>query len=211
MLAYDVRQAYVAVLIDTGDYREYGPIIADPRTQEKCLALAERFWTCVQTKTEPKPETWGDIGLMWPDPKDTSAMLGGDDEMKARAMIGEYHALKSRRKEIDERTDEIQNALGILIGDNRTLVTAEGVKLASSWSVDSPSVPSLLKVAEVMREKIKARPVLLAEWEELDKERQSAIERIDRIVGIVRDDEEIADAVKCGYRVLRPAKIKGGE
>jgi hypothetical protein len=27
----------------------------------------------------------------------------------------------------------------------------------------------------------------------------------------VRDDEEIADAVKCGYRVLRPAKIKGGE
>ena len=137
MLAYDVPTAYVAVLVDGGEYREYGPIKADPRTQEKCLALAERFWRCVEEKTEPKPETWSDVCLMWPTVQETTAMVGGEDEMKVRSMIGEYHDLKARLKKDGERVDEIKNALGILIGENSTLTTAEGVKLASSWSVSS--------------------------------------------------------------------------
>jgi len=149
LLAYDVKFAYVAVLIDGGEYREYGPIVADPRTQEKCLALAERFWKCVETKTEPKPETWGDIGLMFPNPKDNTAMIGGEDELKTRAMISKYHRHKAFIKKLEERTDEITTALGILIGDNKTLVSAEGVKLASSWSVEKENASvSALKEKE---------------------------------------------------------------
>lgn len=135
MLAYGVRVAYVAALIDTGDYREYGPILADPRVQEKCLALSERFWKLVESRQEPKPELWSDVALMWPTPEEKTAMLGGEEEMRAREMIGEYHRLKARGKEDGARLAEIKDALGIYLGENATLCTAEGVKLATSWTV----------------------------------------------------------------------------
>jgi predicted phage-related endonuclease len=213
LLAYDVREAWVAVLIDTGDYREYGPIIADPRTQEKILTLAERFWRCVETKTEPKPETWSDIGLMWPDPKNTSAMIGGDEEIKTREMIDEYHALKARGKDIDARVKDITNALGILIGDNRTLVTAEGVKLASSWPVNSPSIGDLAELPKAGRDMVALRPELAREWVKLEEERAKVAAKVTKIAEIIHADPELnaAGIIKDGWRVLRPAKIKGGE
>lgn len=141
MLAYGVPVAYVAVLIDTGDYREYGPIPAAPRVQERCLALAERFWGLVEEGRPPKPETWTDVSAMWPEPKDTTAMLAGEDEMKAREYVAEYQRLAAKTKEIETRREELLSAIGIYMGENSMLTTAEGVKLASSWTASTaPSV-----------------------------------------------------------------------
>lgn len=136
MLCYDIPEAHVAVLIDTGDYREYSGR-ADPRTQEKLLALAERFWRCVETDTPPKPETWADVQLLWPDTEDASSMVGGETEMKAREMVERYHRLSESAKSIEDERQEIKDALGILMGENKILTTAEGIRLASSWTVAS--------------------------------------------------------------------------
>jgi len=148
MLAYDVRQAYVAVLIDTGDYREYGPIHADPRTQEKCLALAERLWNCVEARTPPKPETWSDVASMWPLPDDKTAMLGGEEELKARALCARYWSLGESASRIEDERKEIKNALGIYIGENSILSTPNGTKLASSWIQANPASVDLKGLRE---------------------------------------------------------------
>jgi hypothetical protein len=139
MLAYGIDEARVAVLIDTGDYREYGPILADPRTQEKELALAERLWICLENQTPPKPETWSDVTTMWPVPDEKTAMVGGEEELKARAWIERYHALGTVKDRAEAERAEIKNALGILIGENSILATPEGVRLASSWIQANPA------------------------------------------------------------------------
>jgi len=148
MYAYDIPLAHVAVLIDTGDYREYGPIIARPRTQEKCLALAERLWNCVESRTPPKPETWSDVSAMWPLPNESAAMLGGEEELKARAIVDEYWKIGERLKRDEERRAELKNALGIYIGENSILTTPEGIKLASSWVQANPASVDLKGLKE---------------------------------------------------------------
>jgi predicted phage-related endonuclease len=148
MLAYDVKTAFVAVLIDTGDYREYGPIRADPRTQEKCLALAERLWNCMQARTPPKPETWSDVASMWPVPEDKTAMVGGEDELKALEYASRYWSLGERIKSLEEERSELKNALGIYIGENSILQTSEGKKLASSWIQANPASVALKELQE---------------------------------------------------------------
>jgi len=140
-LSADIPVASVAVLIDTGDYREYGPIISDPRTQEKCLALAERMWWCVKNNKPPKPEVWGDIANMWPTPNEKTAMLGGEEELAARALCDEYWRLGEKIDKHEGRRAEIKKALGVYIGENSILATPNGTKLASSWvQLNAPSV-----------------------------------------------------------------------
>lgn len=210
MLAYDVHTAFVAVLVDGGEYREYGPIKADPRTQEKCLKLAEVFWRdCVVPQCEPKPETWDDVQLMWPETKDFTARIGGEDELKVRAMSSEYFAAKKRIKELTERTDEIVDAFGILMGENSVLTSGEGVQFASSWNVGRLSIKKFSELTDAQRAEV---PEDLAEkW----KTRDETIERLSEAEKLVAEDAAKIEAltkagvVKTGYRVLRPTKIKG--
>lgn len=138
LFCYGISQARAAVLINTNDYREYGPIIADNRTIEKILTLAERFWWHVEADDEPKPETWADVQKMFPHPQQTTAMVGGDDEMMARLMIEKWHKAGQGIKKLNARREDIKNALGLWIGENSVLTTAEGVKLASSWEQANP-------------------------------------------------------------------------
>ena len=216
MLAYGVNWAFVVALIDTGDYREYGPIKADPRIQEKCLALAERFWQCIESGQPPKPETWDDVSLMWPQPQDLTAMLGGEEEMRARAMVEEYHKIKARMKDDDARASEIVNALGIYMGENKTLNTAEGVKLASSWFIESPTVTSRSQMDKEAIKVIEEHTILSAEMASLDNMREAAKQREKVVFGMIESDPKVYaalsgfGAVKKGWRVLRPSKIKGG-
>lgn len=128
----------LSVLINTNDYREYGPIYSDPRTQEKCLALAERFWWHVEHDEPPKPETWADVQDLFPQPKETTAMISGEDELIARKMIAQWHKTGKAMKRLSAKRDDIKNALGLMIGDNKVLSTPEGEKLASSWTQKNP-------------------------------------------------------------------------
>lgn len=132
LFCYGLTEAFVAVLIDTARYKVYGPIVADPKTQEKCLALAERFWWHVEHDKEPQPTTWDDVVSLNPVLADTTASVGGDTEMEVRAMIDEDAKAKARIKELEDRRDDIKNAIGILIGGNSVLTSTGGDVLAKA-------------------------------------------------------------------------------
>lgn len=138
LFCYGIKQAMAAVLINTNDYREYGPIRAHKKTQEDCLTLAQRFWWHVENDSEPKPETWADVQKMFPQPKQTTAMVGGENEMAARLMVEKWYKAGQGIKRLVARREDIKNALGLWIGENSVLTTAEGVKLASSWEQANP-------------------------------------------------------------------------
>jgi predicted phage-related endonuclease len=155
LFTYGVTEAWVVVLIDTADYREYGPIVYDPRHVEKSIAMVEKFWALVESGTEPTPATWGDVVSIYPDLVDLTAMVSGEAEMEARRMIAEGRELKERVKALEEKLDDIKMGLGILAGDtkaedgtvkrtmNRVLNDSEGKKLATfrDQTKDSISLP----------------------------------------------------------------------
>lgn len=176
---YDIPEAFVAVLIDTAQYKLYGPIVADAKTQEKCLALAERFWWHVEHDKEPQPTTWDDVVSLSPVLSDTTASIGGDAELEVRAMINEGEKLKARAAEIEERLEDIKDALGILGGNNRILTNVAGDVLAKFYdksreTLSSPGhalddkAPGFLTFCEKLKKKA-ALPsgVLSAEEKEL--------------------------------------------
>lgn len=216
MLAYDIPVAYVCVLIDTGDYREYGPIPAAPRVQEKCLALAERFWELVESGTPPKPETVGDVCSMWPVPKPLTAMISGEDELRARECAARYWTLGDSEKRIKDEREEVQAALGIYMGENAYLETAEGVKLASSYRVESVSAKGLADMNKKQKALIAGKPEIEKLYIALDEERAKVSERVKEIVAEVKKEPELFNALKGeelisdGYRAIKPARIKEG-
>lgn len=132
-LVYGIEVADVAALINTNDYREYGPVLADPRTQEKCLALAERFWWHVERDEPPKPENWEDVRKLFPQVQPTTAMIAGDAELAARQMKERAERMRRAMARMQARLDDMKNAVGLLIGGNSVLATAEGQVLAKAW------------------------------------------------------------------------------
>ena len=163
----------------------------------------------MEPRREPKPETWDDVQLMWPATKDLTATVGGEDELKVREMSGEYFDISRRMKALTERKDEIVDAFGILIGENSVLTSAEGIKFASSWTVDKPSVKKYVDLTDGERATV---PEDLAErWKKRD-EMNAEIAAIERAIAeeAVKIEALKGDAVKTGYRVCRPTKIKGG-
>lgn len=139
LLVYGIVTGTVAALINTNDYREY-PVTADPRTQEKLLALAERFWWHVEHDTPPAPVNWEDVQRLYPVPQQTTAMVGGEQELGVREMKRRKDKLDAAEKRIKGKLADTKNAIGLLMGENAVLTSAEGEVLARSWPQTSESV-----------------------------------------------------------------------
>ena len=145
MLCAGIDTAGVSVLIDTSDYRAYGPGGAHKPTQERLLALAERFWWHVEHDTPPAPATWGDVVTLWPTTRDAFAVVSLDQEyqvghddgtpvmVRLVELFRERERLTARQKQDKRRLDDIQRAVGLLIGDNAKLQTDDGRVLASRY------------------------------------------------------------------------------
>ncbi len=140
LFVYDVPAADTAVLVDTADYREYGPAGYDKRTIEHALALAERFWWHVEHDEPPKPETWDDIQKMFPETEETTAVVAGEDELTVRGMLERDGKLQAREKALKEERGDIKNAIGLYIGENKLLTDASGQVLAKSGDRERESV-----------------------------------------------------------------------
>ncbi|MBP7735979.1 MAG: hypothetical protein KA369_08405 [Spirochaetes bacterium] len=137
MLCYDVHQCYVTAMIDTGTHRLYGPIPAHRATQEKILAICERFWWHVEKDQAPKPETWGDVVALNPAlDAESKAVVGGEDEQRVKEMIDRAARLRAREKEIKNELDDIKNGIGILLGANKYLESSSGESLATAFDVN---------------------------------------------------------------------------
>jgi hypothetical protein len=141
MLAYEINECYVSVMIDTGLHKLYGPIKAHKKTQEKVLAICERFWWHVEHDTAPKPEIWKDIIALNPilDVESKTVIAGTDldkiQEMKDRAI-----SLREHAKKIEAELKDIKNAVGLIIGKNAYLESDQGESLAKSFEVNRESV-----------------------------------------------------------------------
>lgn len=134
LYCYDIKTAYVAALIDN-QYHEWGPIDADARVQERCLALAERFWRLVEQDIAPAPETWDDVQRLFPEQVQETATISGEDEATTREMVARDKALLAKQADIKDERDDIKNAIGVLLGKNSVLANAEGDILATSKEI----------------------------------------------------------------------------
>jgi hypothetical protein len=137
MLTYDVTTAYVSAQIDTGVHRLYGPIHYHKKTQEKILALAERFWWHIENDKEPKPEIWSDVVSQNPVlQEDSKEVVGGESEQEVIEMKERAKILRKKEKEIKKELKDLKNAVGIIIGKNKYLESAEGRNLATQFEVN---------------------------------------------------------------------------
>lgn len=170
LLVYGVRVAGVSLLRDTADFREYGPILPDLKVQEQALALAERFWWHVQRDKEPKPETWADVCAIYPDQQDTTKMIAGDEELRVLEMVRRAGEIADKIKNLEAERDDIKNALGILIGENSVLATADGRVLARSAprSRESVALSNIEKKAPELAARLRAEGLVTSSsWREL--------------------------------------------
>lgn len=131
MYCYDVKTAYVAVLIGGNDWQLYGPIRYDKKIVEKELTLAKRLWEHVENDTPPKPETWPDVCSLFPEFSEaTATTIGGKDYEDVLTMQEELKDIHRQQKKLEERENDIINATGLLIGGNEILRGVDGTELA---------------------------------------------------------------------------------
>ncbi|HET6499091.1 MAG TPA: YqaJ viral recombinase family protein [Coriobacteriia bacterium] len=169
LLCYDAPSVEVAALINTNDYRVYGPVTPDRKVQESSLALAERFWWHVEHDKPPQPATWEDVCSLFPIPRQTTAMVAGEQEQAAREMLERRRKLRAREAEIKAELDDLKNALGLMIGENAVLANAEGELLARSYgrSRETVDIAALRKLPDLHEAVVGAGLVKRAEWREL--------------------------------------------
>lgn len=128
-------ESYVSALIDNIPHL-YGPIAPHVKTQEKILAICERFWWHVENDKPPKPETWADVIALNPDlDKENKTVISGEQEEKVREMKERAKIIRARQKKDKAELDDIKNAMGLLIGKNAIMENAEGQGLATAFEV----------------------------------------------------------------------------
>ena len=137
-------EADVIALIDTSDFRSYGPVYADPRTQEMALSLAERFCWHVERDVAPDPEAWVDIVHRDPVAREQSAIYPLEVAVELRGeqvtladMLASYEKARGDERRAGNRKSDIKTALGVLLGGNRFLTTPEGRVIASRIQSES--------------------------------------------------------------------------
>lgn len=170
MFCYAVPEAWVVALIDTSDYREYGPIKADPRVQEKCLALADRFWWHVENDREPPPETWGDVCALFPEQTKTTAVVSGTPESEIRAAVLKKKRYSALIEKYKAKIEDIKNAAGLLIGSNQILTAGNGEVLAQTYnkSKESIALSEVKKQAPELEAALRAKGLVnKSSWREI--------------------------------------------
>ena len=110
----------------------------------------------------PKPETWDDVCLLYPNIRNETTMVSGADEISVRDMIAESKEIKAKVKKLEQRGDDIKNAIGILIGENAVLTSADGDVLArrSEMCRENVSIKNLVMYDKELVEKLRAEGII---------------------------------------------------
>jgi hypothetical protein len=95
----------------------------------------------METDTPPEPETWEDIKWINPDiDNESSAMIGNEKYDEFILMKSEHDKITEKIKILEERKENIKVAVGLLMGENKTLVNMEGIKLATQYDVEKETI-----------------------------------------------------------------------
>lgn len=148
MFCYEAELCGVSALIDTSHYLEYGPWKLDTKLAGRLLEIADKFMWHVNNDKPPMPTTWKDYEDLFPFVNDTACVYPLDyklneNELTLGDMIEVYHSEKRKEKKAKEKLDDIKKAIGILMGENRTLQTPDGQVLVTMSLTEKETVKGL--------------------------------------------------------------------
>ena len=124
MLVYDIGLTYVLLLVDDNKFHIY-EVPAIKKWFPLMLEKASRFiWHCQKDKP-PKPEKYSDIEKLFPEIKDKAVYVTGERAVIAEQMKAEKKKLQIKIKKYQSRVDDIKDAAGLLMGENKFLYNAE--------------------------------------------------------------------------------------
>lgn len=127
MLCYDINLTYVLLLIDDNKFHIY-EVPAIKKWFPLMLEKASKFlWHCEKDKP-PQPEKYSDIEKLFPGIKDKAIYITGERAIIAEQMKAEKKKLQSKIKKYQRRIDDINDAAGLLMQENKFLFNGETSK-----------------------------------------------------------------------------------
>lgn len=127
MFVYDIDMTYVLLLVDDNKFHIY-EVPAIRKWFPLMLEKASRFlWHCKNDKP-PQPEKYDDIKKLFPEIQDKAVYVTGERAVIAEQMKTEKKKLLSKTKKLQKRIDDINDAAGLLMGENKFLYNGETSK-----------------------------------------------------------------------------------
>jgi len=136
----DLNEATVAVLINTSDYREYGPIRRNEYVFNHIYMLAKAFWGLVTSGIAPDPETYSDTKIVFPRIEKTKKVIAGDDIYSVKDMLSRLAEIKKIIKDFENDEELIKKKLAVIIGDSQLLTDSDGAIYARQSEHDRSSI-----------------------------------------------------------------------
>lgn len=130
---HNVDRVVLAVLFGGQEFQIFDFIITDEQKEEVIQQMAV-FWGHVNAHTLPEPETIDQAKLLYP--------LDNGQRMVANQQIEQGCAalkeIKQIIKQYEDKADEIETKIRILMAENSEIVTIDGRTLVS-WKTSKPS------------------------------------------------------------------------
>jgi putative phage-type endonuclease len=125
LLVTEAPYAFVAVLLGGYDYREY-VVERNDLYIEALVELEAEFWQHVIDRTPPKPQTYHDVCMRFPQVKADSQFLADEDMMEVAI---ELARVNSQRLALEAQEDKLRATIGLAMGEARTLIDNKGTAL----------------------------------------------------------------------------------
>lgn len=141
------HEGYLAVLIGGNEYRDY-EIPYDVELAEYCAARCSEFWNNYVAKDVPPPLTAADDlsnAFQWV----SGSTITATPEIET--LIEKIKELKSAKKEAETLEAELSAQVKIFIGENETLFSRDGVKLAT-WKKNKDSQKTVIDWEAIVEE-----------------------------------------------------------
>lgn len=141
------HDGYLAVLIGGNEYRDY-EIPYDAELAEYCAARCVEFWNNYVVKDVPPPLTASDdlsSAFQWV----SGSTITATPEIET--LIEKIKELKSAKKEAETLEAELSAQVKIFIGENETLFSRDGVKLAT-WKKNKDSQKTVIDWESIVSE-----------------------------------------------------------
>ena len=122
----------VSCLIDTSDYREYisNKESYDINTVESITEMVNRFKVNLSENIPPQPLTWEDIQRLYPKTIENAVVLQKSysikNDISLETILKKREELSKQASEIEKELNDIQNSIGLLLGENSRIQTPEG-------------------------------------------------------------------------------------